>query len=489
MTTQKFPSLPGIFKRVTQLLLLSSVILAGVIASLLLLPSIAVAKQNPRTGEYQPTSSQVTSTVFLPTLHSYKTPFIPGVQMNGQIAGTRLTRAVNARVHWVRFSAYPWDAIEPVRTSPPTYRWWVVDEDSLRNASANGMEVVAIVQFTPYWAQKYPGSYCGPIKENALDEFAQFLTALVSRYKQPPYNVRYWELGNEPDAPIWYNHSAFGCWGDQSDSFYGGRYYAQMLKLAYPAIKAADPQAQVLIGGLLLDHPTGGADNSPRFLEGILVGGGGSYFDIVSFHGYAQYSGYTQDWELNFPAWSSRGGVVAGKAQFIRETLSRYGYHKPLMHTEAALLCNEHEPYCNPPTSAFYQAQAAYVPRVYVRNTATDIMGTTWFTLDGPGWRNGGLLDASQNPRPAYDAYQFMTQELDGSACARLGSGYAGVTGYACSRPGKIVHVLWSPDKTPHTVTLPPNFNQAYNLYGNLITPLWNTIQVGFDPVYLELMP
>ena len=37
-----------------------------------------------------------------------------------------------------------------------------------------------------------------------------------------------------------------------NDPYYGGGYYAEMLKIVYPQIKAADPEAQILIGGLLL---------------------------------------------------------------------------------------------------------------------------------------------------------------------------------------------------------------------------------------------
>ena len=71
-----------------------------------------------------------------------------------------------------------------------------------------------------------------------------------------------------------------------------------MLKVAYPQIKAADPQAQVLVGGLLLDcDPRPGAGCSltaqnaipPKFLEGILRNNGGPYFDGVSFHAYDFY--------------------------------------------------------------------------------------------------------------------------------------------------------------------------------------------------------
>jgi hypothetical protein len=159
------------------------------------------------------------------------------------------------------------------------------------------------------------------------------------------------------------------------------------------------------------------------------------------------------------------------------------------MHTEGGLICNEDNAYCNPPASIFFEAQAAYVPRLFVRNSAIDIIATTWFTLDGPGWRYGSLLDANQNPRPAYYAYQFMSQELDGTACSGAVLDYAGVTGYACRSPGKVIHVLWSPDNTWRTVVLPPNFSQAFDLYGNPIVPAGNTIQAGFAPVYLELAP
>ncbi len=84
--------------------------------------------------------------------------------------------------------------------------------------------------------------------------FAAFLSEVVKRYSQPPYNVRYWEIGNEPDTPIGPD-SGFGCWGVNGDPYFGGGAYGNMLKAVYPAIKAANPQVQVLNGSLLLDRP------------------------------------------------------------------------------------------------------------------------------------------------------------------------------------------------------------------------------------------
>ena len=138
--------------------------------------------------------------------------------------------------------------------------------------------------------------------------------------------------------------SGFGCWGDEADPYYGGGAYAEMLKRVYPAIKQANPSAQVLIGGLLLDcdadHPVAGRDCADsRFLEGILRNGGGAAFDIVSYHGYAFWSGKNEDWDISNPAWQPRGGVVLGKLQLIRETLARYQVDKPVLLSEAGLLC------------------------------------------------------------------------------------------------------------------------------------------------------
>jgi hypothetical protein len=75
---------------------------------------------------------------------------------------------------------------------------------------------------------------------------------LVSRYSVAPYNVKYWEIWNEPDIDhtIFTSDSTFGCWGEQSDALgFGGGYYAQALQAAYPQIKAADPEAQVCSAG------------------------------------------------------------------------------------------------------------------------------------------------------------------------------------------------------------------------------------------------
>jgi hypothetical protein len=61
-----------------------------------------------------------------------------------------------------------------------------------------------------------------------------------------------------------------------------------MLQAAYPAIKQADPQSTVLLGGL--------SKNDFAYLEGVYRAGGGGYFDAVAVHPYTYGVDPTVTW-------------------------------------------------------------------------------------------------------------------------------------------------------------------------------------------------
>ena len=193
------------------------------------------------------------------------------------------------------------------------------------------------------------------------------MQAVVERYSRSPYDIKYWEIGNEPDIDYRLPddpNSIYGCWGDQDDNYYGGGYYAEALSHIYPAIKTADPNSKVLIGGLLLDcNPDNPPPNSNclpgRFFEGILdhnsAGDGANYFDIVSFHAYPYYYGgndhgalYQDEnnikWGVSYTStYTITRGIVLGKLDFLRLKMQAAGIDKPIMQTEGSLLfyCKE----------------------------------------------------------------------------------------------------------------------------------------------------
>ena len=191
-----------------------------------------------------------------------------GAEMQQLTPAEGLDQMVVANTTWSRRNAVLWSAVE---TTEGVRNWGVLAslDAELQAASANGIQVILIVRSTPEWARKTAGSgaTCGPVRADKLAAFGGFMNELVARYSAPPYNVKVWELWNEPDvdpSQVLEVDSVYGCWGDQTDAYYGGRYYAEMLKVAYPQIKSADPQAQVLVGGLLMDcdpRPAAGCAN------------------------------------------------------------------------------------------------------------------------------------------------------------------------------------------------------------------------------------
>lgn len=480
------------------------IIFLAVSISLLISNNTANISAIAKEPEQQPTNTG--TTVFIPLTSNYypKRITIFGAQINSWVNPNIPKYASESGLFWARIDAFNWAEIEPSKTNPATYDWSKAKERPLKLASQYGMQVIALVQSTPTWAQKEPPYSCGPILQANFPDFAQYLTNLVKRYSVAPYNVKYWELGNEPDIdPSLLDpnkDNVFGCWGDESDSYYGGGYYAEMLKVAYPAIKAADPQAKILIGGLLLDcdptNPPPGKSCKPgKFLEGILRNGGGEYFDYVSFHGYPYYGGTNGRGELyydvHYPGWEHRGGIVLGKISFIREVLAKYGYgidkpEKQIMHTEGSLICTPVIPECNPPTSSFYQAQADYVIWMFVRNWANNVKATMWYQFEGPGWRYGSLLDDTQEPRPAYYSFKFLIQELKSTTYLSPVGEFPLLTGYKFMTNQKEIWVIWSPDEVNRVITLPTKTIKVLDKYGTDITPTNGQLTVK-SPVYFEM--
>jgi len=462
-----------------------------------LTPAVTQPQQTPASPATPDSESTLTDTQ-PPALTNLPLPMLGAeIKRLGSEPIVKLFAEAGARL--VRHNSLVWSDVEPVEGER---HWEAVAklEEGLINVSKQGLDILLVVRSTPPWAQLYEGSYCGPIKPEKLSAFAAFISDLVARYGVPPFNVKYWELGNEPDVDhgMLPGNSVFGCWGDEENEYYGGGYYSEMLKAAYPAIKAADPSAQVLIGGLLLDcdptHPPEDKDCRPaKFLEGILINGGGDYFDIVSYHGYPFYSSDTPGGELyydeHFPSWEARGGVVLGKADYLREVMTQYGVEKPLMHTEGAMICpGWNTTDCNPPGEGFYQAQADYVVWLYVRNWAEGVQGTIWFQFDGPGWRHGGMLDKDQEPRLAYLAFKFLLDELSRNSYLGKVQEFPDLTGYEFISGTKKIWVLWSGDGQPHQALLPPDVSGILDKFGNPLQVEAGEISIQ-SPVYVEFSP
>jgi hypothetical protein len=461
---------------------------------------------------------------YLPmTWRNYPWRSLFGVEIISQITSESpiFNWAPRLPTKWVRLNQrISWRELQPNEGDPIQWDLLANFENELHILQAYSITPIVIVDDYPAWAttERSPGvpSYCGPLQADKFEAFAIFASQLANRYKTGKFNVHVWELGNEPDIdgdlfslPL---DSQYGCWGDVTDlEYYGGRLYGEMLKIVAPAIKAADPLAQVWVGGLLLNSPNSipGEGRPEFFLRGILEAGVGtdfSYIDVVPYHAYTVYRGkdplgHNFDYDngdVNSPWYGDTwGGVIQGKAKFLQEIMSAYGVQKPLFVNEISLTCPEEffPSLCNPPVEDFLQMQADHLVRVHVRGLSAGIVGFTWYTLDGPGWRNGGLLDGVNEARPSYLAYQMLVQQLinaDYLASVDYGTDFEA---YAFRRGIQDVHVVWTKlDVSGLTILVPEgNFIEARSRDGTLIAPVLvdgnYQIPVGFSPTYVVRRP
>jgi len=206
-----------------------------------------------------------------------KTPEV-GIGSHGASDG-EFQQVRNLGMRLVRHTLY-WDANSPGAL-----------DAAVAAAQRNGVELVVVV---------HNGAQC---REHYADPYGAFASFMAAQAQRHP-SVRFWELWNEQDSPGWTNffggQGPGGCQAGTNTVRQQGYEYAQMLKRAYPAIKAANPGAYVLVGGLT---GWGGWD----FLRGIYDGGGKPYFDFMNIHCY----GATAQWDAVNDGVRSRGQTVA----------------------------------------------------------------------------------------------------------------------------------------------------------------------------------
>lgn len=439
-------------------------------------------------------SPSAASTIYLPIIFkNYPRTNIFGVTMDMVTDAYGLTPIANAGTTWTR-RPISWSAIEPTQGAR---NWAAFPEQEMIDAASRGIRVILVVESTPGWALK-SGFSCGAVGQQKFTALGNFLYDLVKRYSAAPYNIRYWELWNEPDAK-----GLLGCWGDSSDpQYYGGSYYGTMLKTVAGRIKAADPAAQVLVGGLLLAcdpiHPLLGRDcTSSRFLNGILAAGGGPFFEGVSFHAYDYFDTGSDlysnaDWNSSA---STTGPVAIAKADYLRGVLAQYGYsNKYLINTETALFHgpNVMTPVCmaNPPAD-LASANAYYLVQAYSVAIAEGFAGSVWYSSFGV--RCSGLFDTNLNPKPAFNAYSYMASKLGEATFSRQIDTFLGVMGYEYKLPDRRIWVLWSTGKTSsHTISL-PSLPTAITVIGPDGSPQFEAVStntvITVAPRFIEFAP
>ena len=465
-----------IWSRVLSVLSLSLVTL-WIFTTLLLPRQSAVAASQVVAPEHSAdlrNSEVMTYHTFLPfVMNNYPIDSAFGVQMYGALsASTGFTYVVESKAGWVRFQVR-WSLVEPDNRSPENYNWDYLDM-SVQNARNAGVNAIFTIESNPTWAAAQSG---GPVTNTA--DLQEFVSAIVARY---PF-VRYWEIYNEPDR--------VGRFGNK------GKTYAELLASLYPVIKTANPEAQLVMGGLASDwFIDQGGPFDRNFLTDTLNYCAGTCFDVANFH---YYPGFRSEWE-------SYGRDIIGKANYVRQILNAHGYGRPIFATETGWPAGTN--------TGSPELAARYVPKVFARSLAAGLRATIWFAMLDADSSSPGLLDSSYMPgylipRPGYAAFQTLTTLMAGAKYVATVPLSSPLEGYQFLVNGKRLDVYWydcpslampQAQDCGSTMTLRIAAAQIakYDLLGNktVVNDVDDgvqdgaiTVSVGTSPIYVTYEP
>jgi hypothetical protein len=126
-------------------------------------------------------------------------------------------------------------------------------------ANERGLDVLATFWLTPSWANDGAGTRVLP---DDVNDYAKAIKWAASRWKK---EVSSWEVWNEPDSEDFLKPPDANA-------------YTKLLKAAYPAVKAGNPDAEVVVGGP--QHV------NTQWTEKVYKAGARNYFDVMSVHPY-----------------------------------------------------------------------------------------------------------------------------------------------------------------------------------------------------------
>lgn len=182
---------------------------------------------------------------------------------------------------------------------------WGRPDMIIGHAQTQGLRVIARIGLTPEWARP-PDTPLTYLDETAYADFADFAARFAERYHG---RVTHMIIGNEPNLSYE--------WGYRLTTPDG---YANLLKVVYPAIKAANPDMVVLAGALAPTLEPAGSPwglNDLEYLAQLYEAGAADYFDGLAVHAYG----------LTFPATADPAPDILNfrRVELVRRVMEEYG--------------------------------------------------------------------------------------------------------------------------------------------------------------------
>ena len=291
--------------------------------------------------------------------------------------------------HWVRMFV-TWPDIEPAQGAYSAS--WITSYEQTFSQMPAGTKVILDVVDSPSWETGSAAQNTPPANPH---DYAAMLGMLAHRFAG---RVAAYEIWNEEDAPGW--------WAGAPDP--AG--YAQLLKAAYPAVKAGDPNAKVVLGGL-----TG---NDFAFLEGVYAAGGKGSFDAVGVHTDTACNKLSPYEFLR----GSDSRLITDSFLAYREVhavMLANGDDKPIWMTELSwrttqATCNEGAWAGQTAAGVSEATQATYLRQAY-HCLAQDpyVQVALWFPLQDEGSVLSGLIRADGSHKPSFTAMRDYVKNGD----------------------------------------------------------------------------
>jgi hypothetical protein len=211
-----------------------------------------------------------------------------------------------------------------------------------------------------------PEYWCPPTDMAA---YARWAAQVVERYDGDGNNdapgsprIAAWEIWNEPDID--------GTWLPQANP--GA--YAQMLRLSYDAIKAADPSATVLNGGVYTFDAVG----QGGFMDRVVDLAGWDSFDVISIHPWL--IDYAPDEPSLINPREGFDVTIPGRIELVKRWATARGGGKPIWITEVGWsTCGGN---CAAQFAKSDDEQASYMLRSFVLAAAAGVEHVSYFQLE-----------------------------------------------------------------------------------------------------------
>jgi hypothetical protein len=175
----------------------------------------------------------------------------------------------DAGVKFVR-KTYRWQYLEPEPNSlnPEIME---MEDRYVKLAATNDISILACIQSVPKWASSFPDKtdYETYIPAD-WDTYVNFVRKLVRRYK---WHIRHWQVGNETNLGSL--KSVEGQSGIVTVPL-----YIKLCRKTYETIKAEQPEAVVVMGGL-------SEWEGMPYLKALFEQGVTDYVDVIGYHPYA----------------------------------------------------------------------------------------------------------------------------------------------------------------------------------------------------------